>query len=111
MKPPVRGFPDTERELMLRACMQLLIKRKQQQGSARKDLTAQHVRAQALDANGLCLHSANHQVTIYLRALTTLCPTSALVKYDVKESLYSNIHSHLPPHNRAQIFTLQTRKQ
>lgn len=52
----IRGFPDTERELKLRArdCMKLLIRRrKKQQGNSREDLIAQHLRAQVLDADGL----------------------------------------------------------
>lgn len=49
-----------EGELTLSACMQLLIgRKKEQQGRSREDLIAQHVRAQVLDANGLCPNPAS----------------------------------------------------
>lgn len=71
----IRGFPDTERELKLRAgdCRKLLIRRrKKQQGNSREDLIVPHLRAQALDADGLCSNPATLTDQLYVLGLCFL---------------------------------------
>lgn len=66
----IKGFPDTKRELKLRAYMQhQMRRRKQQQGSFREDLIAKQVRAQALDADGLGANLASITDQLYVLGL------------------------------------------